>query len=230
MSDRWRVHTIVLDVDDTLYFERDYVVSGFSAVDAWLRTDRGLQGFGELASRRFERGRRGTIFDETLQDMGINPDADLIGQMVRVYREHAPALRLADDAEAVLPWLREHFKLAALTDGYATVQRKKFAALDLSRWIELCVVTDELGREFWKPHPAGFEQIMAHIGGDAVGFVYVADNPHKDFIAPRSLDWRTVRIRRTGGEHADYEPQPHETAEREIGSLIELKQLFATST
>ena len=31
----------------------------------------------------------------------------------------------------------------------------------------------------------------------------MADNPAKDFVSPRQLGWRTVRIRRTGGLHAE---------------------------
>jgi len=222
-----RIHTVVLDVDDTLYPEHDYVLSGFAAVDAWLRAECGVRGFGDVARAKFDQGVRGKIFDEALKELGVPADGDLISRLVGVYRDHTPVLRLAEDAEEVLPWLATRFKLAALTDGYAAVQRKKLAALGLSRWIEFFVVTDELGREFWKPHPAGFERIMDHFGGVAAGFVYVADNPRKDFIAPRKLGWRTVRIRRAGGEHAAYEATAVESAEREISDLRKLMTLLS---
>ena len=33
---------VVFDIDDTLYLERDYVRSGFTAAGAWARTELGL--------------------------------------------------------------------------------------------------------------------------------------------------------------------------------------------
>jgi len=44
---------IVLDLDDTLYLERDYVRSGFKAVDQWLRMHKSFNDFYEEAWRLF---------------------------------------------------------------------------------------------------------------------------------------------------------------------------------
>jgi putative hydrolase of the HAD superfamily len=52
--------------------------------------------------------------------------------------------------------------------------------------------------------------------------VYVADNPIKDFAGPRRLGWRTVRIRRPGGLHADL--PSGDDVEQEIASLDELSE------
>jgi putative hydrolase of the HAD superfamily len=68
---------------------------------------------------------------------------------------------------------------------------------------------------------------MQHFPGPAAGYVYVADNPRKDFLAPRALGWRSARVRRPGGEHASYTAAPGEAAEREIISLLELESLLA---
>ena len=59
---------------------------------------------------------------------------------------------------------------------------------------------------------------------DAAECVYVADNPTKDFAAPRALGWHTVRIRRPGGLHAGLAHSPHEV-DHEITSLTELRHL-----
>ena len=42
-ADRWPVHTVVFDLDDTLFAERDYVLSGFRAVDEWIRRERRVE-------------------------------------------------------------------------------------------------------------------------------------------------------------------------------------------
>jgi putative hydrolase of the HAD superfamily len=226
MIESWPIHTVVLDLDDTLYPEREYVLSGFEAVDRWICATKRIQGFGARARHLFESGRRGKIFDEVLLEFGIEPHPDVIAEVVSVYREHVPALSLSSDAAEILPWLASNFNLALLTDGYAEVQRAKIASLRLSRWIECIVVTDEIGRDFWKPSHVGFERIMGRYGGTPSGFVYVGDNPKKDFIAPKHLQWQTVRITRSEGEYAASVSASRDEADVVIDDLMKLKHIL----
>ena len=52
-------------------------------------------------------------------------------------------------------------------------------------------------------------------------FVYVGDNPAKDFVAPRALGWRTVRVRRHGQLH--HEVPSGDDVDVEITSLDQLE-------
>lgn len=55
MPECWPIHTIVLDLDDTLYPERDYVLSGFQAADAWVKARYDVGGFADRALALFWR-------------------------------------------------------------------------------------------------------------------------------------------------------------------------------
>jgi putative hydrolase of the HAD superfamily len=66
---------------------------------------------------------------------------------------------------------------------------------------------------------------MNHFGGPAYTYVYVGDNPAKDFVGARALGWRTIRIRRAAGEHSLVEAQPGYEADQEIADLGELRRL-----
>lgn len=226
MAEPWRIRVVVFDLDDTLYPERDYVVSGFSAVDRWLAEKCSVEGFSERALALFSAGHRGRIFDEVLQQLGLPSTPARIAELVDVYRKHEPMLCLFPDAGAVLQKVASSFCLALITDGYRVTQDKKIAALNLAARIPCRIVTDALGREFWKPSLEPYRRVMAYYGGEAEDFVYVADNPRKDFIGARQLGWRTVRIRRPGCEHSEYEPTGEESADAEIPSLLELMPLM----
>lgn len=201
---RW---CITLDVDDTLYLERDYVRSGFAAVGAWLADNRGAPGFSERAWGAFERGVRGNTFNLVLDEMSIEPTSELIRQLIGVYRRHAPDIALLPDARACLDALQADDLIepafTAITDGPASSQRAKLKALDVARWADPIMVTAELGEGMSKPHPEAYRRVQAATGVPPERCVYLADNPHKDFIAPRALGWRTLRIRRPGGLHVD---------------------------
>lgn len=223
MDDLWPVHTVVFDLDDTLYPERDFVISGFAAVDEWLRETRNARGFAQQAGGLFAAGRRGRIIDEALPLIGLLPTPELVATLVEVYRAHSPRLSLCPDALEILEWLTTRFRLGLITDGYARVQAGKIRALGLEKLIPCRIITDEMGREFWKPSVEPYRCIMAFHPGVAGGFVYVADNPRKDFLGAKQLGWRTIRIRRPGGEHAGYMASSAEEAESEITRLSELR-------
>lgn len=194
---------IVFDLDDTLYLERDFARSGFAAVGAMLNKRLGSGDFAARAEAAFDSGMRTFIFDKILAELGVCGDQDLIDAAVTCYREHKPLIALAPDARRYLCSAR-HKDLALLSDGYTITQANKVAALGLDCGVfDPVVLTGNLGREYWKPHPRGFRLIERHFGRQPRDFVYVADNPAKDFVAPHALGWRTVQIERPGRVHAD---------------------------
>lgn len=197
------VDAIVLDIDDTLYLKRDYVRSGFEAVGRWAQSELGIRDFGQRAWAAFEAGLRDTIFDTVLAACGARSDDAVITALVARYRTHTPSIALAADARAALDRWFGHVDLALVTDGAVSSQHAKVRALGLERWTEVVVCSSSLGAGRDKPHPAAFELAQEQLGVDGKSCVYVADDPTRDFAGPKALGWRTVRIRRRLGLHAD---------------------------
>ena len=199
---------VVFDLDDTLYLERDYALSGFHAVGEWCLERLALHGVQECAQRLFNQGRRGDIFDEVLERLGVGRDPETVAKMVRIYREHAPDIKLLPDAVECLERLQDCVYLSLLTDGNPVSQWAKIDALGLRDRFDTTVVTGEWGIEFFKPHVRGYRYIESRSAECRGRFVYVADNPLKDFFAPRTLGWNAIRVRHPGGlyEHRECAP------------------------
>lgn len=213
---------IVMDLDDTLYLEETYVRSGIAWISNWLEQETGLAGFQAEAEALRTIGVRDRLFNRTLVRLGVEPDPAFVAILVAKYRSHPPSISLAADAEAFLA--ADHgFALALITDGYAVAQRAKIAALGLDRFaIQPIICTDEWGADYWKPHVRAFEAVEAYRPGGCDAFVYVADNPAKDFLAPRKLGWRTVQIDRPGAIHPRLHPIASHHADMRIHSFDEL--------
>lgn len=190
---------LVVDVDDTLYLERDYVRSGLRHLDDWCRQELGVGGVGECAWRLFEGGRRRTIVTDALRLLEVEVTPGLTERVVSEYRAHRPRITLLPDARWLLTHVGEVVPIAVVTDGPAESQRAKVAALGLPRWASPIVVTAELGSS--KPDPEMFRTAVRNWNIPAHDIVYVADNPAKDFTGPRELGWRAVRVRREGSLH-----------------------------
>ncbi len=216
---------VVFDLDDTLLLERDYVISGFAAVGSWARRRFAIDDFAGRACRQFEAGVRGRIFDSVLRDCGYEASAEDIQEMVTIYRRHRPEVALLPDAAE---FINAHYglvKLALITDGPADAQRRKVMATGLNKVMDCLILTDLWGRAFWKPHRRAFQLIEKLIGGGGMRYVYVADNPSKDFAAPAALSWRTVRIRRKRGLHVSAESPAGLTPEFQLPDLTSLPSL-----
>lgn len=221
MADR---PVVVFDIDDTLYLERDYVRSGFAAVGEALRDRLAIDGAGEVFWRRFVDGERGTIFDGGLREVGVEPTAELVGQLVEVYRRHRPRIELLPDARRCLDAVAAAADVAVITDGPVESQRAKIGALGLERWATFIVVTGEHGAGFGKPADAPYAAVEAHfaVGGGAC--TYVADNPAKDFVAPHRRGWRTVRVRRRLSLHHAVPCDP--PVDHEVADLGDVPRLL----
>jgi len=216
-----KLRAIAFDLDDTLYPEREYALSGFRAVAEWAEAALGLpwsQVYAELQSL-FESGVRRNSFNRWLEGRGLPPDAWL-SEMVNCYREHLPLLAPFPGVVELLENLYGSYRMAILTQGYAAGQRSKIKALGIEHYFEPILILDETEREQWKPSRQAFERLLAElkVGSDEVA--YIGDNPEKDFYGARQLGIFTVRVRRPGGEHAQKEPiDPSYAPEVEVSEL-----------
>lgn len=219
---------VVFDLDDTLYLERDYVAGGAQAAARWVAKQAGLD------PARAER--------EVLALVQAGPADDPLGcwlalcglgrdrwlaAMLEIYRAHPPAIELEPAVEALLHKLSGVRNLGLVTDGRAAQQRRKVEALRLERWPLSIVLSDELGRECWKPSVRPFQQVLDLLAVEPQGAVYVGDNPAKDFLGARRAGMLSVRWRRSGGLHARIEPADAEAApDAETTSIYDLEQLL----
>jgi len=217
---------LVFDLDDTLFPERDFVLSGFQAVGDWLETNLSLGGFADVARAIYLRGERARIFDLALAQLKREGNPDLIAQLVRVYREHQPSLSLHPDARWALEAFRSSHKTGLLTDGYLETQRRKVASLGLDNAFDAIVYTDTFGRAHWKPSPQPYRTMMERLGCPGNRCAYVGDNPAKDFVAANALGWQTIQIEREDGEYREVNAGKEYQAQHTIRSLFELEGLM----
>lgn len=208
------IRGLVLDVDDTLYLERDYVRSGFRHLDVWCERELRVSGIGTRAWSLFEEGVRRTTITDALADSGVRITTDLVHEVVEQYRSHAPDIHLLPDAEALLVRAARDIPVAVVTDGPAQSQRAKVEALGLERWASTVVVTAEHGSS--KPDPEMFRLATRGWTTPTDSIAYIADNPTKDFEGPLSLGWQAIRVRRAASLHQSL-PTPEGVVE--VGGL-----------
>jgi putative hydrolase of the HAD superfamily len=216
---------VIFDLDDTLYPERQFVFSGYRAV-AEAFADRLAAPFDLLArmGELFDTPDRGRVFNAIAAEAGVPAaEADaLVADMIATYRNHKPHIHLHPDAEAALSRLQSRCRLGLISDGPLVMQNNKIDALGIRNRPDAIILTDEWGRSFWKPHPRAFEEMSRRLAIAPRDCLYVADNPAKDFLAPNSLGWQTVRIKRPDGVYANQPAIEGGAPAKTIATLDEL--------
>lgn len=217
------IRVVVFDLDDTLYPEQSFALSGFAAVADWLRERMPCPVDPARRMRElFETQDRRHVFDQLLAEWGCDEPETLIPAMVDCYRSHSPSIRLWDDADAALRRWAGRYRLGLISDGPVQMQQNKIKALGLAGRLDRIILTDQWGQSFWKPHPRAYREIEATWGSAGSQCIYIADNTEKDFIAPRQLNWRTAVIRRGGVIYLDAKPPPGGEPEYEAVSLADI--------
>jgi putative hydrolase of the HAD superfamily len=223
------ITTVVFDLDDTLYDEIEYCKSGFNAVAEFLvespETLSASQIFSALWDQ-FMAGNRKKTFNAALDELEIGHDDKLIEKLVNVYRNHTPKITLPQDSRDVLCKLETKYMLALITDGYLPGQKLKVQSLGIEEFFKCIVYTEHLGREFWKPSPAGFEKTIEILKVKPENMVYIGDNEKKDFIAPNKLGFLTIQLIRPARLHTKTSAEPDGHAQHIIHKISQLPALL----
>lgn len=200
---------VAFDIDDTLYKEREYVMSARRYIsDRIARIYGGA--YPQLTSEAMMKVMEPYpvhgpgAFDALVKFLPeeVSRDYGGIPRMVRDYRTHPnPAIRLRPDAERLLRRLNaEGIATAVITDGTVRTQTSKARALGVTKLVSpaLISVSEAVGSEKYSPLP--FLRMMSLMPG-VKKFVYIADNIAKDFYWPRRLGWLTIALADSGNEN-----------------------------
>ena len=190
------IRALILDLDDTLYCETDFVASGYRAVAKELSVvcGRSHQEIYQTMMSTLERQGRRSVMPGVLEcypACGLHV-ADLVG----IYRRHTPEIKLFPGYAELLKILRCAYRLGIVTDGDPAVQRSKCAALGLDSFVDNIICTWEYGPEKEKPHPYSFCLMLACLQSEPEETLVIGDSVEKDCLGARAAGLKCVRVQK----------------------------------
>ncbi len=209
---------IVFDLDDTIYNEIDFVISGFHAVSSLFHTID--DAFEQLLSI-FKANGSGKVFDEFLDS---NHSSIPVTKCVEVYKYHTPDLTLSNDVRDTLSKLSDQYPIGLLTDGDPITQKNKFKALGLSDYVQLPIFSGDYNRS--KPDEFLFNLFHQEFPNEN-NFFYIGDNPKKDFITPNKFGWTSIQINNPVGIYRDVKPVGDYCPQKKLSQFDDLTQFFS---
>ena len=176
----------LFDLDDTLYPEREYLRSGRYAVALEASRAHGIppaeaMALMEAAHNAFD------ALHSAIPAMSVD-------EMLHIYRTHLPDIHSSGAAaRTLLSALRANgHPVGIITDGRSISQRNKIEALGLAPLADYVSISAEIGAEKTSDRP--FRLAGTHFGAGR-RYVYLDENPAKDFLWPNPLGWTTVMLR-----------------------------------
>lgn len=214
---------VVFDLDDTLYPERRFALSGYAAVARGLAAETGMPArviFRVLVRRYRDHGREG-LFQALCTAFAL-PHGD-VPRLVEMLRTHQPRLRLPRRSRLLLTVLRASgHRLAVLTNGLPATQRAKVAALNLEPLVDAVVYAQEHAPD-GKPARVCFTTVLGRLGVVAARAVFVGDHPDKDIAGAAAAGMHPIWV--AHGRPAVAPAVPHAVA----GSLADVPALVASA-
>lgn len=194
------VSAVLLDLDDTLYPETEFVKSGFEAVAAQVSHNGGVseEDVFDFLWSEFQHGVRGNNLDRLVAEYEIDSD---VQELVEVYRYCAPDISLFPDAEHLLRHT-ETIRRAIVTNGDINKQQNKIDALGLRERVDAIYISGEYPPTEEKPAPTMFHRCLKELTVLPERAAYIGDNPAIDFAGPNALGMTTIHVRRPEGIHA----------------------------
>ena len=210
---------IAFDLDDTLYKERDYVISAYREITRY---------YGDIVpedtKNKFYSFTKPYEAFEFLAAAVPETNAEI---MKDIYRSGNVTLADTEGAAETLACLKNKgFRIAIITDGFSVRQRGKINALKLNNLADCIIISEETGCDKHSPVPF---RLLQNTFKDACRFCYIGDNPEKDFYHPNIMGWSTVMIfdgKKQNIHTQDNAPTALHKSKTTIMSLKETLKLF----
>jgi len=182
---------IVFDLDDTLYDEVDFVKSGFKEISNYL----GNEKYFDFMWDEFLQNGSGKIFNKLMEKFNLDIS---LNKLIEIYRFHFPKIILPKESKEILEFAK-NYKTALISDGHYIMQKNKYNALNIN--LDYPIFTDFYHTK--KPELKPFLMVMDKFKDEE--FIYISDNPKKDFLAPKKLGWITIRFKNPKGIYKDFQ-------------------------
>jgi putative hydrolase of the HAD superfamily len=197
---------LVIDLDDTLCYEADFVMSGLKQASLCTEVP--------LNEKVFFLLQQGFAFGMPPFDylFSVMPELNAMKLgMLEAYRNHIPDLKFKPGAQELLNTARINAAaIILITDGRSISQRNKLKGLSLESFFDEVYISEEKGAG--KLEPDTYEDIKSQFPQKE--FAFIGDNPAKDFFQPLKYGWTCIGVLSDG---RNIHPQPEELLRKATG-------------
>ncbi len=189
------IKLLIFDLDNTLYAEGDYVISGFKTVAKYVQHKFNKSYFEayRLLLESFIRNGRGKNIETLVQKFALG--AGVVPELINVYRSHVPDIRMSEQVVELLGRLGVDHQLCLITNGWPNVQARKVEALGLENYFDLILYSQLDGLQYAKPHQKYFLEALERFNVDPSEALVIGDDWEADIKGAMNVSIEAVHIK-----------------------------------
>ncbi|MCF8228193.1 MAG: YjjG family noncanonical pyrimidine nucleotidase [Bacteroidales bacterium] len=207
---------IFFDLDRTLWdFDKSAFQTFEEIFDDYQLKEKGIDSFAEFVSQYRKNNdmlwryyRRGEIKKEilslqrweiTLHDFNID-DIELATRISIHYIERSPLkVNLFPYTHEILSYLKDHYYLHVITNGFVEVQQTKLTAGDLRKYFTQIITSEEAGAK--KPEKRIFEYALDKTGANLSESLMIGDDIDVDIQGAKNIEMDQLLVNHAGIDH-----------------------------
>lgn len=199
---------IILDLDDTLYSEKEFVLSGFRHISEKISfkiPQLQQSEIYEYLVNSFEISSK-KVFDSLIDHFSIQRYFTVL-DLVSSYKYHVPKIYPYYDVIQFLKKVKDKsIPVVLLTDGDVIQQSNKVSALKIEPYFNKIFYSDSYGIDKRKPNIFMYLEILSKFQISRSLVINIGDNPNKDFYVNKSLGIFSIQLRRQNAIYANKVP------------------------
>lgn len=182
------IRVIGFDLDNTLYnqelFEFEVFEDIASEISKYFHIDK--EDYLEELKQLYNTGEKEFLFDKTMAKiygkLPINWDSFVKEYILSIYRNFIPKnISPYDGTVNILKKLKEeNYKLVLITNGNSKVQNNKINGLDIRKYFDLILISDDYEPRRRKPDTHMFEEALSFFNIHSSQMVYIGDDLERD--------------------------------------------------
>lgn len=182
-------YCLCIDLDDTLYNEIEYVISGYKSIIKYFEKDKKIR-ITKIPNKK-------TIIENKKKHLQIFLENNKVKSLsikflLNIIRNHQPLITISKKNLKKLALLKKHFKnLILITNGRTITQRNKIKSLNIKKFFNKIIISDEIGVK--KPNIKIYKKIFKEFPNTRK--VFIGDNFKIDLITPISQNEKTILIK-----------------------------------
>jgi putative hydrolase of the HAD superfamily len=155
---------------------------------------------------------------ESLQALAeeMNLSDDWVNDAFEIFYQARQQISLYDDVAPALDVLQQNYRLVAVTNGNADIEKT-----GVDKWFEFSVSAAEVGE--LKPHPKFFELVLTRAGVRTAQVLHIGDDQQRDIFAASQAGIRNVWVNRSNQPwvHTECKADVHINSFAELPRVVE---------
>lgn len=195
------VETIVFDLDDTLFNQKEWMFAKMRGIRNALPENIDHVHFTNAAYLLLEESHKHDWFDILSAEFNITSEQKK--KLIEAYRTFMPDGNfLFSDAITTLKLLKNKYRLVLLTDGTEKMQSQKVTQANLQGMFDDVVYNET--REWFKPSKLGFNEVCARTKSNPARCIMIGENPVRDVWGSLNAGFRWAFWLKRSGSFQQY--------------------------